>query len=338
MRLSQGKAAAGFNGAGGINHISTALILDIQRMSTEDGPGIRTTVFFKGCNLSCAWCHNPESISPKNEVQWIEARCISCGCCRQACKNDALCFFEGGIKIKRNSCKSCLACVGACPANALEARGERWDIEKLVHEVLKDRAYFEKSNGGVTVSGGEALLQQEFLCEFLKRLKTEGIHTALDTAGMVPFGLIYGVIPHVDLLLYDIKLIDPALHRKFTGHGNELILNNILSVTGMVRNNKIPMKLWIRTPVIPGATSEERNIRGIGRYIARNFNDIAEKWELCAFNNLCKEKYRRLDMEWPYKDVRLLSREEMERLAETARESGVRPEIVFWSGITRVEE
>lgn len=314
-----------------------ALLLDIQRMSTEDGPGLRTTVFFKGCSLSCAWCHNPESILVKREVQWLENRCIGCRSCVKVCRNSALHGEETGIKIDRKRCKSCLSCVAVCPANALEAKGETWSIEKLVYEVLKDRVYFQKSGGGVTASGGEALLQMEFVAEFFERLKAEGIHTALDTAGCVPVEYIERVLPYTDLLLYDIKLMDSAAHRKFTGRGNEEVLRNLLYSAEFIRKNKQPI-LWIRTPVIPGATAYPENIEAIGRFISENLADVIERWDLCAFNNLCRDKYRRLDRDWQFKDTPLMKKSEMEMLAEAARKSGVKEGIVHWSGATALDE
>lgn len=240
-----------------------AMVVDIQKMSTEDGPGIRTTVFFKGCSLRCAWCHNPEGISPRIEVQWLENRCIGCWSCTNACSNDALKFEKPGIRIDRNRCKSCLSCVNTCPTGALEAKGRLWDMDSLFREVLKDRAYYEKSGGGVTASGGEALLQSNFIEFFFKKLKDENIHTALDTAGNVDFECIERVLPYTDLVLYDIKMMDPVLHKKFTGSDNERILENLIGIAGYIRKNNRP-SIWIRTPVIPGATDSKEVIE-IGR-------------------------------------------------------------------------
>lgn len=314
-----------------------AMIADIQRMSTEDGPGIRTTVFFKGCSLCCAWCHNPEGISKKIEVQWLENRCIGCSSCRKACRNDALKFEKTGVRIDRGKCKSCLSCVNICPSGALEAKGKLLNMNDLLREAFKDRAYYERSGGGVTASGGEALLQSEFIEIFFKALKNEKIHTALDTAGNVDFQCLERVISYTDLILYDIKMMNSEMHKKFTGSGNEAILKNLLGIASYVRENKHP-SIWIRTPVIPGATDNEETIRAIGEFIRDNLNDVVERWDLCAFNNLCRDKYRRLDMVWPYNDTPLMKKEDMEYLKYAAEKSGVIKEIIHWSGMTAADE
>lgn len=315
---------------------SKALVLNIQRMSTEDGPGIRTTVFFKGCSLSCAWCHNPESIACYKEIQWVETRCIGCKSCIKLCPNSALNEEKEGIRIDRDRCKRCLKCANECPALAIEVKGEEWELNSLVKEVVKDKSYFEKSCGGVTVSGGEPLVQYEFVSKFFKELKGKGIHTALDTSGMCSIKALEDVLPYTDLVLFDIKLMDPVLHRKYTGKINEDILKNLLKVAEMIKNNKMPRELWIRTPIIPEITDCYENIKKIGEFIAGNIGDVISRWDLCAFNNLCRDKYIRLNVEWAFKDSDLLSKDEMENIAEYARKTGVDPDIVHWSGVTRV--
>lgn len=316
----------------------SALILDIQRMSTEDGPGIRTTVFLKGCSLSCAWCHNPESISSSKIIQWIESRCLGCGICLETCNNEALIMSDTGeIKIDKEKCKKCFSCVEKCPTLALEIKGETWNIDKLFDEVMKDRVYFEKSKGGVTVSGGEALLQYEFISDFLKRLKEMGINTAIDTCGMCSNTAIKEVLPYSDLVLYDIKLMDNKLHNKFTGQSNEQILKNILFIADIIRREKKPSSLWIRTPIIPNATDSEENIKAIGKFIASNLKDVVDRWELCAFNNLCRDKYERLEIDWIFKNAELMKKDEMDHLVKIAGSTGIDPKIVCWTGGTRLE-
>lgn len=313
----------------------TGTILEIQRMSTEDGPGLRTTVFFKGCSLRCLWCHNPESLEMKPQLHWLEPRCIGCRLCLETCPNGALSFTDRGIVIDRAVCRGCGACAGECPSTALELLGRSWTVEALVAEVIKDAAYFGEQ-GGVTVSGGEAALQAPFVSAFLKELKGRGIHTALDTSGQCSRAYLDMLLPYTDLVLYDIKETDPDRHRQFTGSGNELILENLLHVAGYIGTHVLPRELWIRTPVIPGATDREETMAGIGAFIAGNLGGRAARWELCAFNNLCRDKYRRLGMDWVYKEAQLLARETMERLAEAARSSGVDPAIVRWSGSTGI--
>lgn len=308
------------------------IVSEIQRMSTEDGPGLRTTIFFKGCVLKCAWCHNPESISRKPQVQWMDSQCIHCLICLGACKQSAITATETEIHINRDLCTSCEECAAACPARAMELLGKKWSLNDLVHEVAKDRVYFAKSSGGVTVSGGEVALQADFVAGLLKNLQEKGIHTALDTCGHYPQESLELLLPHADMVLYDLKEIDPVKHKEFTGSSNANILENIKYLSGYIQKYSCPGELWIRTPIIPGATASENNIKGIGSFIAANLASVVSRWELCAFNNLCREKYLRLGLDWGYKQSPLLSRSQMEYLAEVARSSGVDPAIVHWSG------
>ena len=316
----------------------TATVLEIQRMSTEDGPGIRTTVFFKGCSLKCAWCHNPESISVHPQVHWIENRCIGCKTCLEVCPEGALTFSEDGNRIDRDLCSGCGVCAEECPAAALELLGSRWVLADLIAEVIKDRTYFVKSGGGITLGGGEPTLQARFSEHLLKELKARHIHTALDTCGLCARKELEKLLPYTDFLLYDIKEMAPEKHRALTGSTNTGILENILFVRECMESGGYPKELWVRTPIIPGATATEENIRDIGRFIAANLDGSVSRWELCAFNNLCKDKYLRLDLNWDFKDCGLLSRLFMEKMAAVARNSGVNPDIVFWSGSTKLEE
>jgi pyruvate formate lyase activating enzyme len=268
---------------------STALILHLQRLSTEDGPGLRTTVFFKGCPLRCAWCHNPESMAPTPQVQWVETRCIDCGTCLPACPEGNLVRTARGLEMDHERCKGCGACAEACPAGALELLGTRIGLEKLAAEVLKDRAYFATSGGGVTVSGGEPTMQADFVAAFLRRMQAAGVRTALDTCGLCPPAALEDILPHTDLVLFDLKEMDGPRHRAFTGAGNRRILDNLLLIRDFTVATQ-PLDLWIRTPLIPGATATPENVAGIGRFLAENLAGLVTRWELCAFNNLCRDK------------------------------------------------
>lgn len=311
------------------------IVLEIQRMSTEDGPGLRTTIFFKGCALRCAWCHNPESISPHPQVQWVGSRCIGCKTCLDVCPENALSEGPEGILIDRDRCKGCGTCARECPSTALELLGRVWTPDELAREVAKDKVYFDQSRGGVTASGGEAALQAPFVAAFFKACRERGVSTALDTSGECPWSALEGILPHADLVLFDIKEIDPEKHRAFTGHSNERILWNLRRVRDWMRQNLTPRTLWIRTPVIPGATDREENIIGIGRFLAAHLGDTVTRWELCAFNNLCRDKYTRLGLDWPFREADLLPRDVMERLARVAEATGLEPGVVHWSGATR---
>jgi pyruvate formate lyase activating enzyme len=327
---SEGEKAAYFN------RPDRALILHLQRLSTEDGPGIRTTVFFKGCPLQCEWCHNPESISLKPQVHWLETRCIGCGLCVEACDSGSLSKEEGSLKRDRTLCTSCGKCAGECPAGAQELLGREVTLEELLADLLKDSVYYAKSGGGVTLSGGEPMLQPLFSANLMKALKEKGINTAMDTCGLCPPSALEKVLDHTDMILYDIKEIDPARHRELTGQDNHRILDNLLLVRDHVKAH--PGKvLWIRTPLIPGATANRETIERIGNYIHQNLGGAFQRWELCAFNNLCRDKYRRLEMDWKYNTTSLIGKQELAELETTARGSGPDPSIIFATGATRVE-
>ncbi|MHA1783487.1 MAG: glycyl-radical enzyme activating protein [Promethearchaeota archaeon] len=311
-----------------------AFIFEIQKMSTEDGPGIRTTVFFKQCPLRCAWCHNPESISKEKQLEWFEHKCIGCFTCLEVCKQGALSFTEEGLRIDREKCISCGTCVNECPSTALHMFGEYWTLDDLFHEINKDLVYYEQSNGGITVSGGEPTIQWEFVEAFLKKCKENGISTALDTCGYANKKIYERLLPHVDLILYDLKEIDSKKHQDFTGVPNDLILDNARWIARYMRENG--KKMWIRTPLIPKYTATVENIKGIGEFIVKELDNIPERWDILAFNNLCISKYERLDMNWALKDEPLLTEEEIEYFYKIAVDTGVKN--VRWSGLTKRKE
>jgi pyruvate formate lyase activating enzyme len=323
---------------GNDNETLKGLVLEIQRMSTEDGPGIRTTVFMKGCPLKCRWCHNPESISPAPQLHWLSVRCIGCRTCLDVCPNHALSLEPDGIHIDRKRCEGCGTCAQECPSTALEILGTRWNVDDLVAEVLKDRVYFEKSGGGITISGGEPTMQIRFAAAFLRMLKEAGIHTALDSCGFCASESYPAILPVTDLLLFDIKFIASDQHKAFTGRPNRVILENLERIIEYRKEHHMPEKIWIRTPIIPQATDNVENIRAIGRFITKKLGGSIDRWELCAFNNLCEDKYQRLGLEWAYKNQDSLDRQVMESLAQAARHSGVDPDVVQWTGNTRLEE
>jgi pyruvate formate lyase activating enzyme len=315
----------------------TGLILHVQRLSTEDGPGIRSTVFFKQCPLACRWCHNPESISPRPDLQWFETRCIGCRSCVDACARMCLTFAGEGLQIDRSRCDGCGSCAAACPSTALEILGRRVSVDALIQELARDRVYYESSDGGVTLSGGEPLAQPGFTAALLRSLKDLRIATAVDTCGFASMDSFMRILPDIDLLLYDLKAIDPGAHRTFTGQTNEIILRNLLEIQAMRRARNGGPRLWVRTPLIPGATATGANLRAIGSYLAQHLDGMLERWELCAFNNMCRDQYRRLGITWPYAETPLMSRGELDALAEQARSSGIDPALVTVTGAARTE-
>jgi pyruvate formate lyase activating enzyme len=312
-------------------------ILHLQRLSTEDGPGIRTTVFFKGCPLSCAWCHNPEAISPRLQIQWFAERCLGCRTCVETCPDRCLQMTDAGLIIDRVRCGGCAACGLACPAGALETLGRLLTADELIAELIKDRAYFAASDGGVTLSGGEPTMQPEFAESVLRGLHAAGIHTALDTCGLCASATLDRLLPHTDLVLFDLKLLDSTAHQRWTGASNRHILENLHRVADFRDGGNRAVKLWIRTPLIPGATDGEGNLLAIGSYLAAKLQGRIARWELCAFNNLCRDQYRRLGQEWAFAGMPLMSAEELQVCETAARASGLDAEIAA-TGAVRFAE
>lgn len=320
-----------------VNH-AHARILDIQRMSTEDGPGLRTTVFFKGCALSCPWCHNPESIAFDQQLEWIEQRCIGCHTCMEVCMKSALSVDTKTqkISISRQLCDTCAACVDVCPSNALKLIGCTVGLDDLCGELLRDSAYLLNSaDGGITASGGEAALQSVYVSELFERMRKAGLHTALDTSGYCPTHRLEEAARHADLIMYDLKLADAKKHKQMVGGDLSVVLDNLALLIGMGK------RIWIRTPIIPGYTDSVENVEGIARIILEfcllHGQDWFERWELCAFNNLCSDKYSRLEKTWSLAGVPLMDEHSLDRLVEAVVSLGLPPEKISWTGMTATE-
>lgn len=316
----------------------TGLILHLQRLSTEDGPGLRTTVFFKGCPLRCQWCHNPESIATRPEVQWLKNRCIGCDSCIEVCEQHGLTHMAEGIVRDRSVCTACGACVEACPANAMEKLGTPISVEELAAELVKDRAYFEKSGGGVTLSGGEPTLQPHFTLELVRRLKEAGLNVAIDTCLLSQRQTLEALFPLADIFLVDLKLIDPREHQRWTNAPLAPILSNLDWLVTEMQRQMGSKRLWIRTPLIPGATDSRENLSGISAYLATHGMEVIKRWELCAFNNLCRDKYARLDLDWQFQKTQLMTRAALDQARNWANEGGFDPQRTFVTGAARLQE
>ena len=292
--------------------------IDVSHGTTHDGPGMRTTVFVKGCSLHCLWCQNPESISKRNEPWWDKTHCIGCASCKDACKNGALSMDGDGVHIDRKKCLACLKCTEACPSEALTPEAQSYDLESLLRELLKDEHFYKENSGGVTFSGGEPLLQYEFIVEVFKSLQSRGITTALDTCGAAPQRNLEAILPYTDYVLYDMKIFDSEQHLHYTGLPNEPILSNLLYVAQYIRTSSRTVRLWIRTPLIPDATATEDNIRKIGTFLSSHLSDVVERWELCAFNGICQTKYERLGLQWHYAHQSPMSAQQVNGLLAAA--------------------
>lgn len=301
-------------------------LFNIQKFSTEDGPGIRTTLFFKGCPLVCSWCHNPEGINSKPEIMWYDVDCLRCGDCVVSCPEKALKLIENKIIINRKICKTCGTCVEKCDVGAREIIGKKWTANDLLNEVLKDKTFYETSNGGITLSGGEPMLYYDFLLDFLPKLKSHNIHIALDTCGFYSKERLAKILEFIDLVLFDLKILDEEKHKEYTGVGVEQILNNAV----IIAEKKIPM--WIRTPIIPKHTSANNNIEQIAKFIKDNLPTV-QRYDLLAFSNMCKSKYERLGKQFVLENENLLSSSRMQELVEIVKSCGI--DCVQWSGPTR---
>ncbi len=240
------------------------LIFDIRRGAMDDGPGIRTTVFFKGCPLDCIWCHNPEAVRSEQELSWDLSTCISCLTCQRLCRQDAT-KASPEVALNRERCTLCGACTAECPANARKLVGREYPVEELVAILKADACFYRKSGGGVTFSGGEPALHGSYLAKVLPALKKEDLHTAIQTCGFFDLdNFRRQLLPLLDLVYFDLKLIDPAAHLEFTGKGNELILANFSALAAQIGERLIP-----RVPLVPGITATAENLEGIARFLLK---------------------------------------------------------------------
>ena len=293
------------------------LVFNIQKFSLHDGPGIRTTVFIKGCPLVCKWCSNPESQSPKQEIMTYDIRCIGCGKCAEACGTGAITFTEAGREIDWEKCNECLECARVCPARGIEIMGTLMTVDEVVAKVEQDRIFYENSGGGMTVSGGEPLVQWEFVARVLERCQEKGIHTALDTCGMAPWKNLERVIEHTDLVLFDVKHMDSAIHKEGTGVGNETILDN-------ARKTAERATTWIRIPLIPGFNDSESDLMRVANFAVEIG---AEKISLLPYHNLGSSKYPKLGRTYPMEGTPRLVDEEVEALKRWLETMGLEVEI-----------
>lgn len=291
-----------------------ALVGDIRRYSVHDGPGIRTTVFFKGCNFSCPWCHNPELISKKIEVLYYQNRCIGCGDCVGACPQRAI-QGKDTISIDQERCHGCGACVDVCCSAALEMVGREYSVDELFEVLMRDLAYYESSGGGVTLSGGEPTLQIHFIVELLQLLKANGIHTVLETNGSFSSKLLdEGGLALLDLIYFDLKVSGSTHHKHLLRADDATVLKNLDSLSRLCRE-----KLVIRIPLVPAMTARKCNLRGI----ARRLRDLGlVYYELVPYHSFGLSKWRNLGKKWDSRlPIQSMEREELRYWEEFMKEN-----------------
>ena len=295
-----------------INYNASGTVFDIQRFSLHDGPGIRTIVFLKGCPLSCKWCSNPESQNMKPVIMYKKNECLHCGRCINACSRKAI-SFENKTFIDWSICTGCGECANACPAGALVVKGKTMTVQQLIRELKKDATTYRRSGGGITLSGGEPLVQYEFAAELLRACKAQGWDTAIETTGAGITEAVEKVIPYVDTVLLDIKHLDTEKHKKFTGIGNEQILKNAARISQI-------SSTVVRVPVIPGFNYSEEEIRAITEFakMLRGVRTI----HLLPYHTFGENKYDLLGRDYALADIKPLKPEELEHLKTMVEREG----------------
>jgi len=292
-----------------------ALIFNVQKFSLHDGPGVRDLVFFKGCPLRCQWCSNPESQNFSRELAYIESRCIgvhSCGLCIRNCVKGAILALNGKISINRAKCDNCGKCAEVCPAKALKVFGDFVSVEDILKISAEDESFHNRSGGGVTLSGGEPTLQADFIEKLLTSYRDFGIHSAIETCGFSEWSEFEKVCRNVNLLLYDIKLMDSKKHKQFTGRTNEIILENLKNVATVFPN----VPIIARTPIIPGFNDRETDISEIAKYL-KNIKTV-KKYELLEYHRFGEVKYTQLGRIYTFNRLQKVTEEKMKKLKEIA--------------------
>ncbi len=294
-------------------------IFNIERYAIHDGPGIRTTVFFKGCPLRCWWCHNPEGQNPGPELVYRENRCVGCGECLESCAKKALSLVSRRIILNRKECSVCGACAQICPSEALTIAGKEMKVEEMIKEIEMDRVFYDESKGGVTFSGGEPLFQPDFLDAILHECNERDIHTVLDTCGYAPRKIVESIRDKVDLFLYDMKIIDDAEHRKYVGVSNKLILQNL---ERLARNGS---HIAISLPIIPRINDDEESILKMGKHVS-SLPSI-EYVSLLPYHKAGIDKYKNLGKPYRLKRMQPPTHHKIKMIKETFETFGLKVKV-----------
>lgn len=303
------------NGAENHQLIDKAMVFDIQRYSIHDGPGIRTLVFFKGCPLRCQWCSNPESQLREQELFFRENRCTGCGLCIESCAQRAISENGDVISIDRRICNSCGKCTAICPTKALEIVGYSIEVDTLLMKLEQDRAFYNRSNGGITLSGGEPLAQADFAGQLLKECHKRFLHTAIETCGYTPWKHMEKVLPFTDVIHFDVKHMDSDMHQKLTGKSNELILANLKKAASLGK------KLIIRMPLMPGINDDENNFVLLVEFLS----SLAQfdLFELVPYHKLGMGKYKNLGCSYSLNHLEVPSKERIKEIQDFFITNGI---------------
>lgn len=299
----------------GHKEMQSGIVFNIQRYSIQDGPGIRTTVFLKGCPLRCGWCHNPEGQSPVPQVMLVETRCIGCGRCSAVCPLSECAVGLRPAQVLHGQCKVCGRCVEVCPTGARQIVGRRMSTMEVMFELAKDEVFYVESGGGVTFSGGEPVAQPEFLRDLLVSCRARGLHTAIDTCGYGSTGTVVELGQLADLILFDIKLIDDKAHCRYTGVSNSQILTNLHAL------DKVHQNLWLRVPLIPGITDTPDNLEATAELVTRLHN--VRKITILPYHKVGLQKFRRIGMESPLPTIEPPTEEQLAAAAAVFKSAGL---------------
>jgi pyruvate formate lyase activating enzyme len=296
------------------------VVSEIERFAIEDGPGIRTLVFMKGCPLSCIWCSNPESQKLNPEIAYFKNKCIGCGKCAEICPQKAISYLKDkGMVIDRNRCDNCGLCAEFCAAGSKVLIGRSMTSDEIIAEVRKDTAFYQRSVGGITISGGEPALQSDFLIELLAKCRAQGLNTAIETSGYTNWANLKRITRHTDLVFYDLKHMNPLEHKKLTGVGNELIIRNLENLS---RLNRL---MIVRVPLIPGYNDSLDNIKNTIDFVKRL--DNTQRLELLPYHRLGKAKYESLDREYQLKELLPPVRKSLDWIVELGVKKGVQIQL-----------
>lgn len=292
------------------------IITNIQKFSIHDGDGIRTSVFFKGCPLKCRWCHNPETQRYQPEMEVDREKCAGCGTCEKVCPNGALKMIDGHPVLDKDTCKLCGKCTNYCPAGVREIIGYTYSVKALVKELMKDQMFYEESGGGVTLSGGEVMTMDfDYILAVAKELKHQDISLAIDTCGYAPYERFEKLLPYVDTFLYDVKVMDPEVHKEYMGVDNTLILDNLVKLAAA------GARIYIRIPTIKEVNGTEENMKETIKFLKEHDIQPAQI-NLLPYHNTGSGKYSKLDMEYKGTELNAPDKEEMNALVQLFKDAG----------------